>query len=137
MNKLAILALVTASACATGRSTLVAEGDNAPHARVKLELAQHADTTAIFPALIDPAMPKVDRIGREVRGTLGDRASAQIDLCVSPQGKVTKVSLVESSSFGEFDTALLRDVNEWKFAAMPGPANVQTCERAKITYHPY
>jgi TonB family protein len=140
MNKLTVLvALLTTSTvagCATGR-TFVAERDNAPHARVHLEFTGSTDTAAVFPAAIDPALPSVDRIGREVRGTLGDAASAQIDLCVSPAGNVTKASLVQGSSFGDFDQALLQDVNAWRFAAMPGPATVQTCERARITYRPY
>jgi TonB family protein len=135
MSKLAILALF-ASACATGR-TVVADHDNAPRARIQLELTGSNDTTAVFPAALDPVMPSVDRIGREVRGTLGSTASAQIDLCVSPAGNVTRLALVQGSSFSDFDQALLRDVNAWQFESMPGPAGVQTCERAKITYRPY
>ena len=140
MTKLAILAVVL-SACATGRTTtsggLVAERDNTPSARVHLEFPGQADTAAVFPTAIAPALPSVDRIGREVRGTLGEIASAQIDLCVSPAGKVTKAALVQGSSFSDFDQALLRDVEGWRFASMPGPASLQTCERAKISYRPY
>ena len=140
MNKLAILvAVITTSSvagCATGR-TIVTDRDHAPHARVHLELTGSTDTAAVFPAAIDPALPSVDRIGREVRGTLGDAATAQIDLCVSPAGAVTKASLVRGSSFSDFDQALLRDVNAWRFTSLPGPSSVQTCERAKITYRPY
>lgn len=136
MNKLAITATVLASACATGR-TIVAEHDAPTPARVHLALARQADTAAVFPTAIAPTLPRVDRIGREVRGTLGDRATAAIDLCVSAAGNVTKVALVESSSFAQFDKALLADLERWQFAAMPGPDSLQTCERAKITYRPY
>ena len=135
MNKLAILTLL-ASACATGH-TLVAERDSAPTGHVKLEFTAPADTQAVFPSALDPQLPSVDRIGRAERGTLGERAAAMIDLCVSPAGAVTKASLVESSSFSEFDAALLKDINTWQFSRMPGPASVQSCERAKVTYRPY
>ncbi len=136
MNKLALLA-VLASACATGGHTLVAERESAPHAAIQLDFAKGADTAAVFPRAIEPMVPSVDRIGREVRGTLGDTATAQVDLCVSAAGKVTKASLVRGSSFSEFDQALLRDIEDWRFSSLPGPASLQTCERATVTYHPY
>ena len=126
MTKLTILLLVSLSA----------DREPGPHARVQLEFPGLADT-AVFPTAIDPALPRVDRIGREVRGTLGERAIAQIDLCVSPAGRVTKLALVEGSSFADFDAAVLGDVSGWRFSSMPGPPSVQTCERAKITYRPY
>ena len=139
MNKLILVALITSSSvagCATGRG-FVTDNDSAPHARIRLELAGSSDTAAVFPQAIDPSVPSVDRIGREVRGTLGNAAHAQLDLCVSPAGNVTRATLVQGSGFAEFDQALLRDVDTWRFSTMAGPATLQTCERAKITYHPY
>jgi HAE1 family hydrophobic/amphiphilic exporter-1 len=45
--------------------------------------------------------------------------------------------LVRGSGLADFDQALLRDVSAWQFSKMAGPASLQTCERAQITYHPY
>ena len=134
MTKLAIVAIALSACATTGR---VVDTDTAARAHVHLDLATQADTTAVFPTAIAPALPSVDRIGREVRGTLGDTASAQIDLCISASGKVTNIALVESSSFDAFDEALLRDVERWQFSTQPGPEALHTCERAKITYRPY
>jgi TonB family protein len=53
---------------------------------------------------------------------------------VSPQGAVTDVKLLEASALPAFDTAVLRDARAWRFTAMPGPASVQTCERATLRY---
>ena len=139
MNKLIFIALITSSSiagCATGAG-FVTDSDSAPGTRVRLELAGSSDTTAVFPRAIDPSLPSVDRIGREVRGTLGDVARAQLELCVSSAGNVTTASLVEGSGFADFDAALLRDVGAWRFSTMAGPATLQTCERAKVSYHPY
>ena len=136
MNKLAVLAIAL-SACATVGRTQLADTDHAPRARVHVDIARHADTVTAFPSAIAPTLPSVDRIGREVRGTLGETATAQLDLCVSTSGKVTKIALAESSSFADFDRALLHDARGWRFSTMPGPASLQTCERAKITYRAY
>lgn len=139
MNKLIFVALITTSSiagCATGAG-FVTDSDSAPRAHVRLELAGSSDTAAVFPRAIDPNLPSVDRIGREVRGTLGDTARVQIDLCVSTAGNVTNAVLVQGSGFADFDAALLRDVGTWRFQTMAGPATLQTCERAKISYHPY
>ena len=137
MSKLALIfSFSTLTACAAG-STLGLDRQTAPRSGVHLELAGTNGAASEFPAALDPAVPSVDRIGREVRGTLGDHAVAQLDLCVSPSGRVTKLALAESSSFDEFDAALLRDAQSWRFAAMPGPDTIQICQRARVTYLPY
>ena len=136
MSKLTfIFSLSALTACAAG-STYGVDRETAPHAAVRLELARASDVASAFPAAIDPAVPSIDRIGREIGATLGDSATAQVDLCVSPSGRVTKLALAESSSSDAFDTALLQDAQRWRFASMPGPDSVQICQRARITYHP-
>ena len=108
---------------------------------VLLAACATADTssrvTRVFPVAIEATLPGVDKIGGEVRGALGKRATAELDLCVSTTGQVTKARLVTGSTLAAFDAALLRDVAEWRFAAMPGPSTLATCERTRVTYETY
>src|SRR5687768_3346543 len=129
------LVFASLTACVTTGSPLVEV--SAPRARVRLELAPHADTLRVFPAAITLGAPRVDRIGREIRSELGETATAELDLCVSADGHVTRASLVAGSTYARFDQALLADASRWRFAAMPGPATLATCERARVTYRAY
>ena len=131
MSKLAVLSLLLV-ACATDATTF--DRETAPRAKVRLDLSPHASTNAVFPKALDPTLPSVDRISRQVRARLGDVVVASLELCVSPAGHVTDVKLLGSSSFDAFDAAVLRDARTWQFAAIPGPDHVQSCERATLRY---
>lgn len=120
-------------ACATTGRSLDPNvaGDRA---RVQLDLAPSDTAAPAFPAALEPAVPSVDRIASSVRAALGSVATAELDLCVAPSGRVAKVELARSSSYDAFDGALLRDAKDWQFAVMPGPATVQSCRRATVAY---
>jgi TonB family protein len=132
MLKLAILS-TTLAACASAATML--DRDTAPHAKVKLDLSAPGDAAvAVFPSAIEPTVPSVDRISNQVRTRLGEMATAELELCVAPDGHVKKVALTRGSSFAGFDTALVRDAEAWQFQPMPGPASVQSCRRATVAY---
>ena len=103
----------------------------------RLELGVEDTGSSTFPEAIAPSLPSVDRMGARVRAALGDTATAAVQLCVSPAGHVTKVDLLESSTFEAFDAALLKDARAWQFTKLPGPTTLQTCSRAIVSYHPY
>jgi TonB family protein len=91
----------------------------------------------VFPKPIEPPLPSVDRIAYQVRERLGEQVIVLIDLCVAADGHVTKVSIASGSEFEPFDAALIRDIEEWQFASLPGktaPTRLQTCERATVQY---
>jgi TonB family protein len=132
MSKLVIASLLL-SACATTGATL--EHNNpAPHARIQFDPSAVTGVKAAFPEAIEPRVRAVDRIAHLVRARLGGVATAQLELCVAPAGKVTKVTLARSSSFETFDAALLQDAQAWRFASLPGPTTVQSCRHATISY---
>ena len=132
-----LVSCASLGACAS-RSTLDGAHEPAVKSGLRLELSQHdAGSSKQFPSAIDPAVPSVDRISRAVFATLGDTATAQLDLCVAPSGRVTKLALARSSSMPELDAALLEDARNWRFAAMPGPNTVEICKRADVSYRPY
>lgn len=131
MSKLAVL-VISLSACATAATGL--DRETAPRAKVQLDFSTEGRSDAVFPSAIEPALPSVDRMARQIRAELGEAAVASINLCVSPAGKVTNIEILESSSSAAFDQAVLRDAKAWQFETMPGPATLQTCERARIKY---
>lgn len=129
MSKLVVLASL--SACATtGALDREVVG-----ARASVQLDRRAGGAApAFPTAVEPSVPSIDRIAYSVRARLGEVATAELELCVAPNGEVTKVALAKSSSFEAFDDALVRDAHDWRFAAMPGPATVQSCRHATVAY---
>ena len=52
-----------------------------------------------------PELPSVDRIAHLIRAQLGDAASADLDVCVAPSGRVTDVTLARTSTLRAFDDA--------------------------------
>lgn len=134
MFKLAILT-ISLGACAT-TATGVSDREAAPRTGIQLDLTAHStDATAAFPAALDPAVPSIDRMQHALRARYGSTTmTAELDLCVAPDGHVTKISLAQGSTYDVFDHALLRDAAAWQFATLPGPATVESCRRASVTY---
>ncbi|MDQ3366028.1 MAG: energy transducer TonB [Myxococcota bacterium] len=131
------LAGASLAACASSQ-TLGVDRETAPRARVQLDLGEDpAQLRTVFPSAIEPRLPSVDRIAGHVRSHLGETAVASIELCVDPDGHVTKVAMVEGTASPAFDAAVLRDAERWRFAALPGGSSqraLQTCERATVKY---
>jgi TonB family protein len=131
MLKLTLLSLSLA-ACATTATGI--DRDTSHRAKVKLDLAAVTGVEAAFPEALDPTVPSVDRISHAVRAYLGETATAELSLCVSPSGAVKQVELTRSSSYEPFDKALLADAATWQFASLPGPDRVMSCRKATIAY---
>lgn len=122
------LSLSLLVACATGAAPRPVERVRTASCAIQADPASPA-----FPAVIDPKLPSVDRIWRLVEAELGARATAEVELCVSPTGRVVAASLVHPTSSPAFDFAVLHDVTEWRFAASPA-TSARTCKRAAISY---
>jgi TonB family protein len=137
-TKTIVTAALLFSACATTGtpSTFGTEGARTG-SRVQLDLVPHADAARVFPAAIDPRLPRADRLATQILSTLGDTASLEVRLCVAPQGTVASVEVLRGSSLAAFDQSVIADAMGWQFEALPGPTGVKTCERATITYHPH
>ncbi|MBC7978169.1 MAG: TonB family protein [Myxococcales bacterium] len=87
-----------------------------------------------FPTAIAPRLPSVDRIARILPTQFGSQADTEIDLCVSGDGRVAQVTLVQGSAYEAFDAALLRDVKEWEFTARPAATSARVCKRTTVSY---
>lgn len=123
-----VLAAFLISACATGSAS--SSGHIARRARPIFHTASAAPTRDPFPSAIDPRLPSVDRIARLV----GVSPAAEVELCVSNDGRVAKVTLLQGSADELFDAALLRDVPKWEFIAAPSRTTLRMCKRATISY---
>ena len=136
MWKLASIAIVCA-ACASGTKTLDLE--TAQRASVRLDLTSvPADgAIAMTPSAKSTRLPTVDRMAKKIRFELGDTAQAKVEMCITPEGRVARVALLETSKLAAFDQALLRDTAEWQFAALPGPSTIENCRAMKIEYSPW
>jgi outer membrane biosynthesis protein TonB len=128
LSSLSLSSLIACAAGTTGTAARPLEPVRTASCAVKADPAGPA-----FPAAIDPKLPSVDRIARLVEAELGARAAAEVDLCVSRDGRVVAVSLVHATRSPAFDLAVVHDVAEWQFAAPAAPAD-RTCKRATISY---
>ena len=136
--KVSLSLLLFTGACATTGTTMETR-EPAPRAKVLIDLASTSHERAVFPEALEPRMPTVDRVAHRLRAELGDAVLASLELCVAPDGHVTKVSLVEPTAHEQLDAAILRDAREWQFASQPGSTamttvKLQTCERASVKY---
>ncbi len=133
MSKLLLIALAL-SACAT-TGTLI-PGETSARTGVKLDLTASTDeASAAFPDALDTRVRSVDRMAHAIKARYGATTMlAKLDLCVAPDGHITKVALAEKSTYDAFDHALVRDAAAWQFASLPGPSNVESCRRATVEY---
>jgi len=124
MNLATLLTVVTtAAACATSP---LDGGGTTPTAAPRVPAAP------ILRTPIDPALPGVERLGRSVFTSPGELAIADLDLCVSPGGRVPSVVLARGTGYWAFDAAVVRDAKAWRFATLPGPETVETCRRVQV-----
>jgi TonB family protein len=133
MFKLAVV-LFSLSACAT-TGQLTSE-PAAPRTGIQLDLSAPSDTAIdAFPEAVDTRVRAVDRMAHAIKARYGATAmTAVLDLCVAPDGHVTKIAIAEGSTYDAFDHALLQDAAAWQFASLPGPTSVQSCRRATVAY---
>lgn len=137
MFKLAAALCLSLTACATS-GTVVAHEPTAHTARARQVAARDPDTA--FPRARDPQLPSADRISREIRDELGDVASAEVRLCLAPDGKVQRVELVRGSRLRSFNDALVNDVAQWRFDEKPDNGvddNLRSCGLATVSYRPH
>lgn len=127
-----VLSLVLVSACAS--TTGVLDREVAPRTGVQLSLVPAADAERVIPAAIDPRLPRVDRMAMQVRYELGDTVTADLSLCVSPDGNVTDIALARTTGLSDLDTAIVDDVRAWQFAELPGASTLRTCQRTTLAY---
>jgi len=123
-----------AAACATGGATL--DRELGPHAAVRFEVKAADESDARFPAAKNPRLPSADHLADVIKSRLGGTASADVWLCVAPDGHVQGLSLVRGSSLAAFDAAVLHDAADWQFSGNTFASSLRTCGTATISYRP-
>jgi TonB family protein len=132
-----VLSVLMFSACASSGTLGIDPQTSSPHARVSLQTPAADETKQLFPQAIDPQLPSADRLARVIDARLGEQASVAVRFCVTPAGHVASATLERSSTLPLFDDAVLADVQDWQFAALPGPDTVKSCEITTIVYRPH
>ena len=128
---------VALSACASTSTTgLDVQTAAAPAGAIRLDLVPHDDSSHTFPALVEAHLPSADRLGSQIRYELGANATVDVELCVAGAA-VTSIAITKPSGLPAFDAAVTDDARAWRFAPLPGPASLKSCERATITYRPH
>lgn len=130
-----LLSTILLGACATG--SLATDRETSPRLGVKLEITPAAEAGHVFPSTVDARLPSAGRLDRQILTELGRTASVEVELCVAPAGAVRSVAIARGSSLAAFDQAVLADARAWRFARLPGPATVQSCTHATVTYYPH
>jgi hypothetical protein len=135
MSKLFAVSCLMFAACA-GAGAMHLDRETSSHAAPRFKLIAVPDTSQAFPEAKQPRLPSADRISRQIRNELGDVASADVRLCVARDGRVARVDLVRPTRFVEFNRALVDDIPDWQFSALPGSATdaAPHCEVATINY---
>jgi TonB family protein len=90
-----------------------------------------------FPPVNKPRLPTADRLSDTIRAQAGEVASADVRLCVTPDGHVDGVSLVRGSPSSAYNRAVVKDITDWQFGGSSDPSNLDSCEIATITYRPH
>jgi TonB family protein len=95
--------------------------------------ATPSSATDAFPTRVSGTdLPSVRAVSERL--VASEPLTADVDLCVTPEGDTSRVLLRRSSGDEMFDGALLRDVNTWRYA--PTARDRMKCEQATITYVP-
>jgi len=133
--KLAVLSISFAACATTGQFT---SEPAAPRTGLQLDLSAQGDlATDAFPEAVETRVRSVDRMAHAIKARYGATTlTAVLDLCVAPDGHITKIAIAEGSTYDAFDHALLQDAAAWQFASLPGPTSVQSCRRATVAYRP-
>jgi TonB family protein len=130
-----VLAVAVVSGCASTGVPHI-DHERGPRARVTLAPIAADETVRVVPNAIEPMLPSADRVARAIATRLGSEATVDVRYCVSAAGKVVSAELARTSTYEQFDQAVMRDIVGWQFAAQPGPGSLRTCQDATIIYRP-
>nr|HEX4318966.1 TonB family protein [Kofleriaceae bacterium] len=77
-----------------------------------------------------PSLPSADRIAPWIRDKVGNHVTADVRLCIAPDGHVARVEMVRGSTYAPFDRAVMKDISAWQFKA----TGDSRCTKTTIDY---
>ena len=69
-----------------------------------------------------------------IKAEQGGALSAQVKLCVAPNGAVTDAQVVGSSGMGAFDKIVLDAARSWSYQTYAAPTGTRVCNVVSILY---
>ncbi len=79
-------------------------------------------------------LPSVERLSRRIVHEHRGVISAQVRLCVSPDGAVAGVEVVEPSGMAEYDEAVIDTITGWQYASFEGAPEARICQKLTVGY---
>lgn len=79
-------------------------------------------------------LPAVDRLSRKIVHEHHGVISAQVRLCVAPDGAVSGVEVVEPSGMAEYDAAVVETITGWQYASFDGDPEQRICQKLTVGY---
>jgi TonB family protein len=133
MQKFAVLVVVLVSACAGAGAEgglTMREGARPPElALPSVSVSTDDVARRSFPERTSvPRLPTADRAG------VSGRQTASVDLCVAPDGAVTRVAIAKGSGVDALDRAIEADLAAWTYQPYAAPAGLKVCERLNVVY---
>jgi len=133
MNKLAAIAL-TLSACAATTGLPVSESARPPALTFG---APSDEAKSTFPTRIsEERLPTADRMRDALRATGHEKLTAQVRLCIAPDGTTSSVQLDKTTGVADLDSAIVHDIGEWRYESYVAPASIRVCKPVTLTYAP-
>jgi len=134
-----IISLVSVSLAACATTGITPDGSSTEGMKAHFEARPAVagdDATPWFPALTsEAALPRAGRLDREIAATT-DRLRLGVRLCVSPDGSVKSIRVVQPSRIEAFDRAALADLQDWHYESFTAPATVEACKQMTVIYEP-
>lgn len=129
-----LLAVLGASACASVAPIAELPSHGSSHANPRIEPVIATPAGAFPRRRSAPELPSLEALHEWWRGV--DQLSADVRLCVTPDGRTSRVELLRSSGDRAYDDAILVDSARWRYEPFVAAGASPVCEPATVTYLP-
>jgi hypothetical protein len=103
---------------------------------LQLEERSGDDARRVFPSRVSEArLDSADRFAHRVWSEHAGSVSAEVRLCVRPNGTTESVLLLETSGLLDYDIAVVEGVAQWRYEPFAAPAKTLLCRAATVTYN--
>jgi TonB family protein len=108
---------------------------NAGVAPVTTQALQSLPAVRTFPSrLTGVHLHRADRLAHQIKAAHAEGLTAQVKLCVAPNGAVSEAQVVGSSGMGAFDKIVLDAARSWSYQQYAAPSGTRVCDVVSILY---
>jgi TonB family protein len=129
--------LLLGSGCATSGNGLPGRDGKLPHNGPggvpdidRKDDAPRTQLTRLSPAEFETDLALHNRIRVELYGV----ATTELRMCVTPNGAVDSVDVVDSSGLAAYDQTVVSTVQGWQYAAFTATPGTRVCQPLTVSY---